>query len=272
MTDVKRERQTLEGTRYFETEAEFLSATPAPGVHAIRAGSQWFDLRYDDRGSDCTMIGFHSSLGAKNLTLPMFSGGSLAADVGVNYIGVSDASLGLGGTNLAWYLGNMETGPLMPRLTPLIRHLLGDRHALLFGASGGGYAAVKFGQGFPDSTVFVANPRLNMVNDPPAKVASYMKACHNAIGVTVIKRAWAEFATDDLADVFASGLPFDLVLLQNQEDSTFLEGQTKPFLARHGGDPRLKYVQLHNGTGHVPVPRRTLLEELRAVVAPGPAK
>lgn len=266
---MKRTRQELDGTRRYGSPSEFLSAAPTTGAHAIRHAGQWIDLQYVDRGAPRTMIGFHSSLGAKNLTLPMFSGGTLAADAGMNYIGVSDASLCRGAADLAWYLGNIDTGPLPPVLTPLIKHLLEGREAVLFGASGGGYSAVLYAQKFPDSTVVVANPRLNMIGRPEANIASYAKACHDALGTGAMKRMRDEYVTEDLAATFQGGLPFDLVLMQNQGDEEFLEGQAKPFLSVHGGDPRLTYVELQNGPGHVVVPRRSLLEQLREVAGGG---
>lgn len=258
---MTRTRTPLPDTRFHSGEMDFLLSPRTAGPHSVNMGGQWLDLLYVDRGASATMIGFHSSLTVSG-KLPMFSGGALAAESGMNYIGVSDPSIPMGVVPLAWYLGNQEIGPLRPRLVPLLHHLLGSSHPVLFGASGGGYAAVLYAQDFPGCTVVAANPRLNMLNKPAPTMLRYAQVCHGAEGRTAIKRVRSTFVVEDLADLYPGGLPFDLILLQNQQDEAFLEGQAQPFLERFGSDARLTYVQLHNGAGHVPVPRRILLETL----------
>lgn len=258
-------RTPLPNTLIYDNENEFLAVPRASGAHSVKVeGGQWLDLIYVDRGAPVTMVGFHSSL-PESATLPMFSGGVLARTASMNYIGISDPSLVMGNLNLTWYLGNKDIGPLRPRLVPLVLHLLGDRKPILFGASGGGYAAVLYAQDFPGCTVVAANPRLNMLNKPAATVDLYAEVCHSAVGKAAIDLVRAEYVVDDLADLYSDGLPFDLVLLQNQEDGAFLEGQAQPFLAKLGRDSRLTYVPLHNGSGHVEVPRQTLLDMLVSV-------
>jgi hypothetical protein len=248
-------------TRTYQSEAEFLASKPSTGPHEVWIENQWLDLYYIDKGAPFTLVGFHSSLG-DNMRLPMFSGVMLARHSGMNYIGISDPSMVMGRIQLAWYLGNKEIGQLRPRLTPMVQHLLGDTHPVLFGASGGGYAATYYAQGFPDCTVVAANPRLNMENKPAATVDLYAEVCHSASEKDAIEKVRSEYLVDDLGELYRDGLRFDLVLLQNQEDKAFLEGQAQPFLEKLGGDPRLTYVPLHNGVGHVEVPRETLLEVL----------
>ena len=251
-------------TTTYESENEFLASHPTSGPHAVMLGEQWLDLYYLDRGAPVTLIGFHSSLG-DNMRLPMFSGVMLARHANMNYIGISDPSMVMGKIQLAWYLGNRISGPLRSRLVPMIRHLLGDTHAVLFGASGGGYAAVLYGQDFPGCTVVAANPRLNMLHKPAATVDLYAKICHSVVDPAAIDRIRTEYFVEDLGELYANGLPFDLVLLQNQEDRTFLEGQAQPFLEHLENDARLTYIRLHNGPGHVEVPRQTLVDTLISV-------
>lgn len=157
-----------------------------------------------------------------------------------------------------------RTGPLLPVLTPLTRHLLDGRKAVLFEASVDGHAAVLYEQGFHGITVDVANPRLNTLNRPDAKMGLNAKVCHDVLGTGAMKRMRAEDATEDPCSIYRGWLPFDLVLMQDQEEVGFLEGQAKPFLTVHGKGPRLTYVQLQNGPGHVVAPRRVLLDALRS--------
>ena len=258
-----RTRAPKPSTVVLDSAADFLAAKRDSGLYAVKVGSQRIDLRYDDRGAPATMIAFHAALSNKVETLPAFQGVALARDAGMNYIGLADPALALGDIDLGWFLGDQVTGPLRPILVPMIRHLLGDRRAVLFGASGGGYAALTYAQDFPDCTVIAANPRLNMTAPTPvARIDEYAEICHGASTAAEIARVRSEYVVEDVADLYPDGLPFDLVLLQNQNDWHFLNRQAKPFLEKMGDDPRIEYVKLKNGEGHVPVPRETLVKTL----------
>lgn len=259
-------RTAVDGAFSHVSEKDFLATDPKPGIHEIDLGGQSLDVQFIDNGSDVTMIGFHSSLPV-TAKLPMFSGGTLAADVGMNFIGISDPSLVMGPCYLAWYLGNQVIGQLEPRLVPVISHLLNGKKAVLFGASGGGYAAVKYAKNFPDSTVVVANPRLNMLKKPKANILRYAQVCHGIDGLTPISQMKSEWIVEDLGDYYSGGLNFDLILMQNQQDMDFREGQAEPFLNKIGSEDRLTYIELYNGEGHVQVPRATLLSALKEAAA-----
>lgn len=127
---------------------------------------------------------------------------------------------------------------------------------------------MMYARDFPNCTVVAANPRLNMTAPTPeARINEYAEICHGASTAAEIAEVRSKYVVEDIADLYRDGLPFDLVLLQNQNDWHFLHRQVKPFLKKMGPDPRIVYVKLDNGKGHVPVPRETLVETLTKVAA-----
>lgn len=262
---MHRPRTPGPGTISHVSVAGFLATPAAPGAHEIKVGAQWLDILYVDRGATHTLVCFHSALTDGQQTLPVFSGRRIAELADMNLISVADPSLALGDVDLAWFLGNRGMGKLPARLGPIIRHLLGERRAVIFGASGGGYAAVLYGAQFPGHAVLAVNPRLNLAARPRAQMATSLQVCHRATSRTPMLRIRGQFVTDDLATLYQEGLPFDLYLLQNQEDTLFRRYQAEPFVAALGNDPRLHYVTPSFGAGHVPIPRELLLDTLRDI-------
>lgn len=264
---MQRPRVPKTGTIVHASEAAFLSAAPAPGIHAIQVGTEWIDVSYIDNGAAQTLVCFHSALTEQSPTLPVFSGRNVAALAGLNLISVADPALTKGDIDLAWFLGTRGLGVLRKRLSPIIHHLLNGRRAILFGSSGGGYAAVLYGQDFPGQTVVAVNPRLNLLSRPRAAVGAYLRVAHGAVGTTPAQRVRRAFVVDNLAELYRDGLPFDLHLLQNGGDVIYRDGQAEPFVRALHGDPRLHYVTDRYGDTHVPMPTELLVSHLRRIAS-----
>lgn len=263
---MHRRRVPKPGTLVHDSEAAFFDDTPVPGVHAIRIGTEWLDVSYIDNGFEYTLVCFHSALTNRVRTVPAFSGRGVAEKVGANLISVADPALAKGDIDLAWFLGTRGMGILRNRLSPVIKHLLGNRRAVLFGASGGGYAATLFGQDFPGHTVLAVNPRLFLRSRPVAAVARYLAVAHGVTSSTPAKRVRDVFVVDSLAELYAAGLPFDMFLLQNRGDSVFLHHHAEPFVEALAGDPRLHYVQDNYGAGHISIPTELLVQRLQEAI------
>ena len=263
---MHRRRIPKPGTLVHDSEAAFFDSIPESGAHAIRIGTEWLDLSYIDNGFECTLVCFHSALTNRVRTVPAFSGRGIAEKVGTNLISVADPALAKGDIDLAWFLGTRGMGILRNRLSPVIKHLLGNRRAVLFGASGGGYAATLFGQDFPGHTVVAVNPRLFLRSRPVAAVDRYLAVAHGVTSLTPAKRVRAMFVVDSLAELYAAGLPFDMFLLQNRGDSVFLHHHAEPFVEALAGDPHLHYVQDNYGAGHVSIPTDLLVKRLQEAI------
>lgn len=264
---MHRARVQKPGTSVHQSEAMFFDRAAFPGIHAIRVGTEWLDVSYIDRGSSHTLVCFHSALTNRVRTIPAFSGLHVADEVNMNLISVADPTLARGDIDLAWFLGTRGTGMLRNRLSPIIRHLLGDRQAVLFGASGGGYAATLFGQDFHGHTVVAVNPRLFLAAHPQASIGKYLEVAHGAIRATTAKRIRREFVVDNLADLYGEGLPFEMHLLQNQGDSVFRRHHAEPFVEALAGDPRLHYIPDDYGPGHIAIPASLLVQRLREAIS-----
>lgn len=165
----------------YEGVSQFLGSQIESGVHSIDFRGTHLDLLVTCADSSTTLVSFHAALSPRAKTLPSLQGSSVAKDVGVNLIAVSDPALAKGDIDLGWFAGDSGTGPLRGTLAPLIRHAaeqLGTKRLILFGPSGGGYAAVAFGNEFPGSVVLAVNPRLDLGARPKSQVEKYLEVAH----------------------------------------------------------------------------------------------
>ncbi|APT94558.1 hypothetical protein CSTAT_04155 [Corynebacterium stationis] len=240
---------------YYSME-EYLSAQLQSGVHSIQIGSQIIDIYVENRGSNVTLVNFNAAANPSTKTMPSFRGSGLTEDVGINLIAVSDPTMVLGEIRLGWYLGNKDIGKLPPILAPLIQHALDSintKRTILFGASGGGYAAVLYGQYFPDSIVFGVNPRLDLNALPKSATDKYLAAAHNNTDPTNQPEG-KDFLPGKLSRLYKKSLPFDLCIYQNLGDKHFLNHQLIPLATDLADDPRLFTKVEWIRPGHVVIP------------------
>lgn len=241
-------------------------ADSVPQVHSINHNGAHIDLLVQDRGAPTTLVSFHASLSKRVETLPSLQGTGIAADTGCNLISLSDPALEMGDLNLGWFLGDKRTGSLPPILAEVVHHViekLGSTRTILFGASGGGYAAVLYGEYFPGEIVLAVNPRLDLGASPSENLTRYLNVAHEATTNLQRIRARNRFAVVRLREKYgATGLPFDLCLYQNVSDRTFMRSQARPFIKKLHRDPNLHVRFEDDGQGHVYIPG----DRLRGIV------
>lgn len=267
----KRNESRWEFTRHYSAP-DFFAIPRTSGAHTIKVGSQLLDLLIEDRLSPTTLVVFHSALTNHVRTVPVLQGHELANRAGINLISVSDPSIALGDIDLAWFLGNRGIGDLRNHLSPLIRHAANSLHTerlILFGASGGGYAALNFGSDFPGSMVFVVNPRTNLSARPHTRMNEYLRVCHSAASITPMLRIRRTFVTENVADKIGTQLPFDALLCQNLGDRLYLENQAQPFIESFRQDTRMFHRFDDYGVGHKPIPREMLQGIIDTLAMPG---
>ena len=258
---MHRKRVEPAGTQKYATLDEFLASNPQAGTHAIKAGKQWLDILFEDRGSDTTLVSFHGAATSKIKRLPYFSGKGIAESLGWNLIALSDPSLMMGDIDLAWFIGNRAIGQLRDRLSPAIRHILGSTKPVLFVGSGGAYSAIWFAQDFPDCSVVVFNPRLHLSAKPESAMPTYMSVCHKTSKPVSPRAIRRNFVVEDLGEYYKDGFPFNLYIIQNSGDKPFYRHQVKPFLERHQDDPKVHALIDYFGGGHKAVIPQDLLRE-----------
>lgn len=242
----------------YASQDEYLSAELRSGVHSIQFGTQIIDLYVEDRGADVTIVTFNAAVPRTANTVPMLMGHGLADNTGINLIAVSDPTMAMGDVDLtvSWYLGNREIGVLPPILAPLIQYALDSldtKRTILFGASGGGYAAVLYGQYFPDSIVLGVNPRLDLNGLPKAATEKYLEVAHQTLDPESIAQG-EKFLPGKLSGLYKDSLPFDLCIYQNFGDRRFLNYQLVPLIKDLGDDPRLFTMVEWVRPGHVAIP------------------
>jgi pimeloyl-ACP methyl ester carboxylesterase len=242
----------------YSSEQEYLATRLESGVHSIRIGDQFIDLYVENRGSDVTLVNFNAAAPRSSTTVPVLLGHGLTRNTGINLIAVADPTMSMAGLDVTvtWYLGNKDIGKLPPILAPLIQHALDSiktKRTILFGASGGGYAAVLYGQYFPDSIVFGVNPRLDLNALPKAATEKYLTAAHDNTDPANLPEG-KDFLPGKLSQLYKDFLPFDLCIYQNLGDKHFLNHQLIPLATDLAEDPRLFTKVEWIRPGHVVIP------------------
>lgn len=257
-----RVRRPGQETITHESVEAFINTEPLSGSHAIAVGTEWLDVKYVDRQAETTLVCFHSALTNRVRVLPAFSGTGVSEATGFNLVALADPSIACGDLDLAWFLGTRGMGPLPERLSLIVRHLLGSSSPILFGASGGGYASVLYGQHFPDQTVVSVNPRLDLTQPPLPDIMRYLRVAHSCKSAASLGRAKEKFIPPPLKDYYSGGLTFDLHILQNSNDGLYRRNQFEPFAELHSTDPRFYPVLYDGPSGHSVIDAKYLIDYL----------
>lgn len=251
----------------WNSEQDFLNSDIGSGLHSIAADGHLFDVYVQNRSSPVTFVTFHAAI-PRGIAAPVFAGDDFTKKNKANLISFSDPSVTFSEhVNLGWFLGTRDTGPLVPRLTPLIKHLLTQmetKRTVLWGASGGGFAALRFSPEFPDAIVLTVNPRVRF-NDNEDAVRQYVQHAWEPADDEETERIVAKAMSLDLLDLYPDRLPVTLLMFQNTGDERYYPGQHIPFVERNAPDPRLFERLEHVGKGHLRIPPATHYEILDAV-------
>src|SRR5699024_5688588 len=183
----------------YETTEDFIRSRVQSGIHTVMLGDQFLDLLIEDRKADVTLIVFHSAVGPSVETLPVFQGQGLAMVRGMNLIAISDPSLGFADIEIGLHIGNKDLGHLKPILSPLLVHIvdaLGSSRNILYGASGGGFAAAAYGDAIPEAIVMVWNPRFDLGAAPKGAFSAYAFRAHGAGKAATQDRLMRRLMTD----------------------------------------------------------------------------
>jgi hypothetical protein len=236
-----------------------------PGGHTINHNDRPLDILIEPRNSDATLVVFNAAISLNHTTTPYFTGRKLAKDANINLIAIADPTLYYGELSIAWYLGDTTTGPLRPIISPVLHHIinqLDSTRTILFGASGGGFAAAHLAQDFPDSIALAINPRLSLERQSRSKMAAYLKNAHqtksNGIITETERALLADYGPTRLKDQVQTGLNHDLLIYQNLLDYEFIEHQLAPFLKNTDGTDRLWLRYAVDKPGHAAIPPDTV--------------
>lgn len=245
----------------FNSIAEFKAEDRRQGLFTIRHNGDYLDFLVHDNNSPTTLVVFSGALSIKAKFTPAFSGIRLSQDTGVNLVAVADPSMSHGDITVAWYLGNDKTGPILSHLTDAIQHILDSlqtENTIIFGGSGGGYAAARFAYEFPGCTAFIFNPRLNLEKWSEGPLKRYFRfALNQHINWPPSPSQMQElekFGPVRVSDLARGKRNHKLLIYQNLLDYNFLELQVLPYMRAINEDENVLYKFEIDDLGHNPIP------------------
>ncbi len=220
-------------------------------------------LYWEDRGSDATLVTFNPAVSAEHKRVPSFSGFMTTRPISANVLMISDPSLRIDNRlTLGWHAGNTQQPRLQTTFQKLIEKIAGDSRIVLYGASGGGFAALDQALRIEGSTALVINPQTDLTKYLKAAVDRYLSI------------AWHDrYTADDLIEAcrssvvadFASQVSSRVVYLQNAADALHVTHHLDPLLATmHPGNQMMTRI-MHLEGRHVPPGKDSMIELFRAV-------
>ena len=249
-------------TTYLSLE-DFLTRDADPsGLVEIRHGLP-LHLHWTDNGSDVTFVAFAGAMLSTTHTVPIFGGYTLTRKLASNVLLVSDPALVLDTSlTIVWYAGTQQVDHLQRDLTGIIRSLVGRTRVVLFGPSGGGFAALEQAPRFPGSTVLVSNPLTHVNLEPREHVDQYFDL---AWGIdSPADPAEAPFV-HEVISTYSEPVDTSIVCSQNAGDSYHDQLHWGPFLKQLHPQNRVLTLRPDLGPGHVGPGKRPFLELFRAV-------
>ncbi|MGJ9402556.1 hypothetical protein [Arthrobacter sp. KK5.5] len=254
--DLRRYAQA--GHHRFDSLEAFTAAPIKPGVSSVLINNRWLDLRFEDRGSDTTLVYFHAALPATWGTYPFFGGSGLFKGVSANYLALSDPLIGAR-ESLAtgWFAGSRRLGSqaVLPKVIDHAAETGGGHRLVFFGASAGGFAALYYSARFAGSVAVVVNP-VTDIKQPEQIFPLYSAAAWEGLDEAGILRR----IESSVVDLYARGTSNTVIYLQNLQDPTYVWGHLRPFLI---SNPGRSNIHLRLGTwdrGHVVPPKEVMRE------------
>lgn len=229
---------------------EFLdtSRSPKSGRYDIDYGGLSIPCSWQSRGHHTTLVTFSGALTPNVTELPAFVGWGTTRHLDCNVLMLSDPSLAIDPKlRLGWYAGSTTIRRLQPKLTRVIRRFAGRSRVVLFGASGGGFAALEHAPRLPGSLAIVSNPQTDILRYHQDAVDTYFSI------------AWQSQAADaselplvhEVVSRYAMPVSAEVIYLQNSSDAFHIERHEQPFRERLHASNAVEFVRGEFGDGHV---------------------
>lgn len=203
---------------------------------------------YDWRGADTTLVTLSGTASARMEYLPAWGGDGISRPLGVNRILVSDPSLILSTElRLGWYGGNSQQPRLQEDLAHLLAGVTAGTRPILFGPSGGGFAALVQGAVLPGATVVASNPQTDVSRFTKAAVDRYMDT---AWSQAALDPAWTPFL-HEVCSLYQRPTDSMVIYVQNAGDADHIERHYSPFRDTAHSSNRIVYLMPNLGPGHI---------------------
>lgn len=252
-----------------DSPEEFLTQESASGQFSLVHKDLPTDFLVEDNGSDTTLVSFHAALGRAKVDPPVFTMRSASEGLGFNRVFISDPSLlSAESLGLAWFLGTAEVNltRVLSRLLNVVQQRLGAEHLVLFGMSGGGFAALNVSHQCPGSLAVPVNPQTRVLDYAQVHWQAMAEACFGVDGETAARSILEAHPRADMRRVYADGFSNTVIYVQNSQDS-HVTYQMIPWFDAIGWQGASILAEKW-GNGHVPptpAELRKLLSEIEGV-------
>lgn len=207
------------------------------------------------RSSAVTLVTFSGATSPNIKHLPFYTGMNLARGLNANILMISDPTLLLSrDLSLAWYAGASSVPNLQRILTIIIERVCSGSRVILFGGSGGGYAALEQAIELPGSRAVVFNPQTSIFRYRKNAVLKYL---HEAWGASNIDSFVPEFRSNIL-DAYERPVGTEVVYVQNVRDHFHMDYHYGPFRSISNSQNSVYYITPDLGEGHVGPDRDSL--------------
>lgn len=217
---------------------------------------------FEDRGHHTTFVTFSGALTPDVTELPAFVGWGTTRHLKANVLILSDPSLALDPKlRLGWYAGSKQQPDLQSVLTRVIRAFACKTRVVMFGASGGGFAALEQATRLPGSIALVSNPQTDILRYHERETAQYL---HLAWRAGLSESASLPFR-HEVVTAYANPVDARVIYVQNNSDAFHISNHEEPFRAALHPDNEVIWVRGDFGDGHIG-PDKELFAQLFSAV------
>lgn len=249
----------------FESLAAFMErGEPVEGNIEIMHNGRPIHINWREKGKATTLVMFTASVRDTVLTVPVFSGRRVAANLNANVLMISDPTLQASSAlTLGYYAGSTVHPELQCDLTSIISSLSEGHRVIFFGGSGGGFPALEQGSRFPGSTVFLLNPltHVNLIK----------RGTHREYFWYAWNRQPPEVPSDvpfvnSTIDTYSRPVDTQVICLQNARDDFHIEHYWQPFVAALHPENRVLTLSPALGEGHTGPNKESMTRLFECVV------
>lgn len=233
----------------FASLDDFLARDSSPnGNYEVDHGLP-IHLHWTDRGADVTFVAFTGSVTSQVVNVPAFSGYGTTRHLDANVLLISDPSIIIDRRlHLAWNAGSLHQPQLQDDFTSIIRTFAGNTRLVLFGPSGGGFAALEQATRFPGSTVIASNPQTDVRQYSRSAVEDYFRL---GWGMSVPAAANEFPFRVEVCSAYSKPVDANIVYIQNHGDPQNVARHWEPFVDDLHVENRLLTLMPNLGWGNV---------------------
>lgn len=236
---------------HFSLDAFLATRSLQDGIHAISYCGVYLEFNLHRRASKSMLVFFNAALSSRtsDVKLPVFFGTRAPHATDACVLMVSDPGLYLDGNiRLAWYAGasGMRLQEDIPKVLRHIQDVLSIERVVLYGASGGGFAALYYAPFLKNAIAVPCNPQINLLIYSSDILGRYLRAAYG------YKGAPSAFESADIPDrpivriTAEHTLGARIVYLQNELDARHFNREFLPFLHDQGFSRGQGVVEVHS--------------------------